>query len=91
MVLEEKISSVHKITLENREKMFICGVEDVESFDENEIVVLTSEGTLFIKGSSLHICSLNTDNGELKIEGIIDSAVYGTETGKSGFFGRLIR
>jgi sporulation protein YabP len=90
--MEEKKEMLHKLTMENREKLFICGVEDVESFDENEIIVYTSEGTLGIKGSSLHINKLNTDNGELMIDGNIDSLVYSnTQSNQGGFLSKLFR
>ncbi len=90
--MEEKKEMLHKLTMESREKLFICGVEDVESFDENEIIVYTSEGTLSIKGSDLHINKLNTDNGELMIDGNIDSLIYSnTEINHGGFFNKLFR
>lgn len=90
--MDEKKEILHKITMENREKLYICGVEDVESFDENEIQVYTSEGLLSIKGSELHINKLNTQDGELMVEGNIDSLVYSnTEINRGGFFTKLFR
>ena len=90
--MEEKKEMLHKLTMENREKLFVCGVEDVESFDENEIIVYTSEGTLNIKGSDLHINKLNTDNGELMIDGNIDSLIYSNaQSNQGGFFNKLFR
>ena len=74
--MDEKKEILHKLTMENREKLYLCGVEDVESFDENEIQVYTSEGLLSIKGSELHINKLNTQDGELMVEGNVDSLIY---------------
>ena len=90
--MDEKREMIHKITMENREKMFICGVEDVESFDENEIIIYTTEGMLSIKGSDLHLNHLNTEDGELNIEGNIDALTYSnTELNRGGFFSKIFK
>ena len=31
----------HKVTIENRERLTVGAVEDVESFDEEKVVILT--------------------------------------------------
>lgn len=90
--MDEKKEILHKLTMENREKLYLCGIEDVESFDENEIQVYTSEGLLSIKGSELHINKLNTQDGELMVEGNVDSLIYSnTEINRGGFFTKLFR
>ncbi len=89
--MEEK-KMVHKMTMESREKLFLSGIDDVDSFDENEIQVYTTDGLLYIKGGGLHINKLNIDDGELMVEGEIDSLVYSnTVENKGGFFGKLFR
>ena len=91
--MEEKRQIMqHKITMENREKLFLTGVEDVDSFDEAEIRVYTSEGQLTIKGEDLHISRLNVDEGELCVEGEIESLVYSNVENRSGgFFSKLFK
>lgn len=90
--MDEKRSLLHKITVESREKMFLSGVEEVESFDENEVIVYTTEGMLSIRGSELHINCLNTENGELSVEGNIDSMIYSNAgMNRGGFFSKLFR
>ena len=37
--------AAHHIVLEEREQLAVSGVEEVESFDENTIVMYTSRGT----------------------------------------------
>lgn len=89
---ERKAAMEHKITVENREKLSISGVEDVDSFDENEIQVYTSEGLLTIKGSELHMSNLNVESGEMCVEGEIDSLMYSNvESSRGGFFSKLFR
>ena len=90
--MEDKKEMIHKLNMESREKLFLCGVEDVDSFDENEILVYTTEGLLTIKGRELHIDRLNIEEGELMVEGEIDSLVYSNvEINRGGFFGKLFR
>ena len=59
----------HHILLEGREQLTVSGVEEVESFDENTIVMLTVKGTLVVRGEDLHIEKLSLDGGDLKVEG----------------------
>ena len=66
----------HHIILEEREGLTVSGVEEVESFDENTIVMDTVRGTLVVRGEGLHIEKLSLDGGDLKVEGTVDSLVY---------------
>lgn len=79
MAYDEKPKSVqkpHSVSMEDRCKMSITGVEDVESFDETEIVMRTSQGNLIVRGSGLHIGKISLDVGELKVEGLIIELIY---------------
>lgn len=83
--------SDHRIVLEGREQLTISGVEEVESFDENTIVVVTVKGMLEIHGEDLHIEQLSLDGGALKVEGLVDSMVYEEQrSGRGGFLSRLL-
>lgn len=66
----------HRITLEDRGTLSVSGVMEVERFDENEIVMATSRGTLVVRGEELHIEKLSLDGGELRVEGNVDSLLY---------------
>ncbi|MCI2106173.1 MAG: sporulation protein YabP [Intestinimonas sp.] len=80
----------HHVILEGRERLSVSGVEDVESFDENTIVLHTDQGTLVVRGEDLHIEKLSLDGGELRVEGTMDSLTYEDSGGeRSGFFARL--
>jgi len=81
----------HTVTMENRSIMSVTGVEDVESFDENEIVMNTAQGDLIVRGSGLHISKISLDVGELKVGGLITELSY-EETAPSGsVWSRLFR
>ena len=82
----------HSVVMEGRKKLSVSGVEEVESFDENTIVMSTSLGVLVVRGEDLHIEALSLEGGELKVEGDLDSLTY-DEDGRreGGFFSRLFR
>ncbi len=84
----------HSLQMENREKMSVTGVEDVASFTDETVVLVTNMGTLTVKGSELHINKLNVESGELAIEGNIDVCEYSNaDAGRKdgGFFAKLFR
>lgn len=80
----------HRIILEERRKLEITGVVEVESFDENEILLKTQENVLKIVGNGLKIGVLSVEGGELEVEGEVESLEYEDgKPAKSGFFGRF--
>ena len=74
----------HQFTLENREKMDLVGVVNVESFDSEEIIMDTEMGLLAIKGENLHIKHLNLEQGEVKITGLVMELAYAEHKKRSG-------
>ena len=91
MAYEEKQMS-HHVILDDRSGLTVSGVEEVESFDENVIVMVTVKGTLVVRGESLHIEKLSLDGGDLRVEGMVDSLTYEDEgREKGGFLARLLR
>lgn len=82
----------HRLELEGRERLFVSGVEEVERFDEEEIVMSTTAGTLVVGGTNLHIGKLNLDGGELHVDGAIHTLLYEDEDprgSQGGIFRRL--
>ena len=71
----------HKLLLTNRRTCNISGVNDVLSFDVNEILLETEQGMLMIKGSELHVSRLSLDKGEVDVDGRIDSFTYSENAG----------
>ncbi len=86
---------LHNLILENRKKLTLSGIEDVDCFDEESITLFTDEGTLTIKGSELHINKLSVETGEVAIEGQVDSLVYSDAAGGKSkgmsFLARMFR
>ena len=83
----------HNAILENRQRLMLSGVTDVESFDEKLVLLYTQLGELAVKGSQLHVSEMSTESGELTVEGEINSLIYGDRdrTKKLGLLGKLFR
>ena len=83
----------HNLIIEGRGRAAISGVTDVESFDENEIIMATSMGVLFLRGTGLRIDRLSLDTGDVTIEGTIIKLEYEDDVREpqGGFFSRLFR
>ena len=74
----------HTLMLDNRSKLSLTGVEDVSGFNEEAVSVRTTDGTLIIRGSGLHIDKLNLETGDVSVDGSIDSMQYlGSDSGKN--------
>ena len=65
-----------------RQLMRLRGVNNVDEFDEEKIVLQTELGKLEIKGQNLNVTSLAVEHGSLQIDGIIDSFSYVEEKKK---------
>lgn len=66
----------HVITIDNRQKLSITEVADIDNFDEEEICANLKEGGLLIKGKGLHIQKLDLAEGKAVITGEVVSLVY---------------
>ncbi len=71
----------HKLMLTGRRTCALTGVNDVLSFDVNEILLETEQGMLMIRGGELHVSRLSLDKGEVDIDGRIDSFTYSETAG----------
>ena len=91
MPYEELSAMQHRLELDGRERLVVSGVEEVERFDEEEIVMATTAGTLVVGGEQLHIGKLNLDGGELHVDGSIHTLLYEDKTSGGGQGGCLRR
>lgn len=86
----------HTVHMENRERVVVTGVEDLDNFNEDEVNFETDSGYVTITGVDLHMARLNLEDGQLIIEGVINGIAYssdaGTEhSGGGGFFSKLFK
>ncbi len=87
---ERSIEKPHTVILEGREKLSVSGVTDVQSFDEEQVLMETVRGMMVVKGQSLHIERLQLESGELLIEGEIGLIEYDDSAEpRGGLFARL--
>ena len=83
--MEEKLDArPHKLELLNREKGNVTGIQDVVSFDENQMILDTDMGLLTVRGKALHVSRLTLEKGEVDIDGRIDSLTYSEQTASAG-------
>ncbi|TJY38559.1 sporulation protein YabP [Cohnella pontilimi] len=84
----------HEIRMLNRKTLEITGVGNVESFDNEEFLLVTECGFLAVRGQNLHMKNLSLEQGLVAIEGTVNSLVYldAGSAGKSkGLFGKLFK
>lgn len=85
-------SSSQRIVLEDRKSLIISGVEQVDSFNENTIILTTVKGGLSIKGEELNVSKVNLDEGNVRITGIINSISYNNKEGTpKNLMGRIFK
>ena len=84
-------TGAHYLTLEDRERLTVSSVEEVESYDEATIVMITAQGVLVVRGEGLHIEKLSLDGGDLKVDGLVESLTYEVDhRSRGGFLSRLL-
>lgn len=66
----------HTFTVRARKNAAIEGVLELESFDEESVILLTACGRMTVEGESLRVGVWDTERGILKIEGQIDALYY---------------
>lgn len=79
----------HELKLENRTRLQLSGVQEIESFDEASVVLQTSQGLLVIRGEGLHLRTLSIDGGQVAVTGTIHCLSYEVSAVSGGFFKRL--
>ena len=88
----ENVYTQSNLYIENREKLRLTGVIDVDNFDDFNIGVKTHKGDIVISGNNLKIAKLDVESGELLVEGTVNSIFYNETQAKNGsFFGRLLK
>ena len=88
-----EIRKEHEIKIIKRKEMSISGVEEVISFDEESVRLMSSEGEIYIEGEDIKIGVLDTDRGLVTLSGKINGVYYVSEDKgtKKGFFSRFTR
>lgn len=64
----------------SREELKLSGVNDVHSFNDEGILLETTQGILTVGGEELRITKLNLEEGEVNLRGNINMLLYNDET-----------
>lgn len=85
----------HKTVIEGKRRVTVTAVEDIDSFNENEVIFLTAAGMMTVTGSDLHINRLSLEEGLIIIDGEVDSVDYADlaeeRTERPGMFSKLFK
>lgn len=83
----------HNVIMEDRKKLTVSGVSDVDSFDDTTVVIYTDMGELTVKGDNLHISGLSIETGDMTLTGNIYGMMYTDDNRRKGgsFLSRLLK
>lgn len=79
------------MTLVGRKRLSLTGVEDVDCFNEQLVVLRTPLGTLSVAGAGLNLSQLSLETGRVEIDGEVDAMEYSGAKPSGGLLSRLFR
>ena len=88
---EEKKAAPHQLILQDRRSLHLSGVNEVERFDDETVVLHTTQGVLTVQGRQLHVQRLSVEAGDLTVEGTLDGFFYTDTRTKRGRLGKMFR
>lgn len=91
MEQEQGTPSRHTLTMEGRSRAKLTGVMAVNCFNDQEVVLETSEGEVALMGDGLHIEQLDLEDGRLDVTGEISAIEYSAPLAQKGRRGLLSR
>lgn len=66
----------HELKLSERSRIVLTGIKKIVNFDSQEFLMESSLGVIHLKGSGLELIRLDTQDGNVKIKGKINSIEY---------------
>lgn len=66
----------HKLSLDERKKLTMTGVNEVLRFEDTAVTLSTALGNLTVYGQQLVLKSLSQDGGQVAVDGKIDALIY---------------
>jgi len=79
----------HCLTLDERSRLTVSGVEEVLAFDADQVAVRTVKGLLYVRGENLQVEKLAKEAGALVITGKVSDLTYEDAGPTSGFWKKL--
>lgn len=90
---KRQVKLPHNVIMEDRKKLTVSGVSDVDSFDDSTVVIYTDMGELTVKGDNLHISGLSIETGDMTLTGNVYGMMYTDDNRRKGggFLSRLLK
>ena len=88
---EQKFIKQNTLTLVNRNVLTVTGVEKVTAFSPTEISLIALGCVVHISGEQLRTEKLDVENGELKVEGLVNLIKWETKKEKTPLLKRIFR
>lgn len=82
--------SGHTLQIENRNRICMTGINEVESFSESKVVaIIGGKDKVIIIGDKLKISVFQKENGNLRLDGEIRQVTY--SAGKLSAVGKIFK
>lgn len=88
---ENKILKENVLTLINRNDLSISGVNKVISFSPTQIILVALDCEIQITGEQMQTTKLDETNGELVVQGLINSIKWNEKKEKVGLIKRIFK
>lgn len=85
---EAGAAQAHTLRMDNRRAAALTGISEVIAFDDNQVILSTDQGDVALTGEGLHVTRLMLEEGQLTVEGRIDSVFYSQRKRRRGLFRR---
>ena len=87
----QAVTAPHQLIMQDRKRLDVSGVTDVDCFDDTTVVAFTSLGKLIVKGEGLQVHHLELEGGNLSLEGRVDTLSYSDDIRSVGLLKKLFR
>ena len=87
----DSINQKQTLLLEDRKKLTIDGIVNVESFRDDYLELASNSGRIEVEGADLKIEELRQENGKIYITGEIYGVFYGDNKPVRKIFGKKLR
>ncbi len=87
----ERSKGQQNLILENRERLTVSGVVEVNGFDDSSVQLRTDLGEMLVFGRDLTVEELSVETGELTVRGEVVSVEYRETPEKRTLFSRLFQ
>ena len=91
--MNDVVYKSHEVKIMNRDLLSLTGIKRITNFDNDEFLLNSVMGDIFVKGKNLEVIQLDTDKGDIKIKGKINSISYADEKkqNKESIFTKLFK